>query len=137
MPEPSIIGKCKIEGRLGQGGMGAAYLARDSRIGRLVAVKVLRVDNEEMRNRFELEAQSAGRLKQPNIVTIHDYEEYDGTVRLNLVQNGVAVSGDYVDGQGSGGTGGTDIYTIVCSGDLRTITAASRTGTTRTLVRQQ
>jgi serine/threonine-protein kinase len=78
MPEPSIIGKYKIEGRLGQGGMGAVYLARDSRIGRLVAVKVLRIDNEEMRNRFELEAQSAGRLKHPNIVTIHDYEEYDG-----------------------------------------------------------
>ncbi|MDO8677930.1 MAG: serine/threonine-protein kinase [Acidobacteriota bacterium] len=78
MPEPSIIGKYKIEGRLGQGGMGAVYLARDTRIGRLVALKVLRVDNEEMRNRFELEAQSAGRLKHPNIVTIHDYEEYDG-----------------------------------------------------------
>jgi len=78
MAEPTIIGKYKVEGRLGQGGMGAVYLARDARIGRLVALKVLRLDNEEMRNRFELEAQSAGRLKHPNIVTIHDYEEYDG-----------------------------------------------------------
>src|SRR3989338_5310838 len=78
MPEPSIIGKYRVEGRLGQGGMGAVYLARDSRIGRLVALKVLRVDNVEMRNRFELEAQSAGRLKHTNIVTIYDYEEYDG-----------------------------------------------------------
>ena len=78
MAEPTTIGKYKVEGRLGQGGMGAVYLARDARIGRLVALKVLRLDNEEMRNRFELEAQSAGRLKHPNIVTIHDYEEYDG-----------------------------------------------------------
>jgi serine/threonine protein kinase len=78
MAEPTIIGKYKIEGRLGQGGMGAVYLARDARIGRLVALKVLRLDNEEMRKRFELEAQSAGRLKHPNIVTIYDYEEYDG-----------------------------------------------------------
>ncbi|OGA54743.1 MAG: hypothetical protein A3G25_12390 [Betaproteobacteria bacterium RIFCSPLOWO2_12_FULL_63_13] len=78
MLEPSIIGKYRVEGRLGQGGMGAVYLARDSRIGRLVALKVLRVDNVEMRNRFELEAQSAGRLKHTNIVTIYDYEEYDG-----------------------------------------------------------
>ncbi len=84
MPDPSVIGKYRIEGRLGQGGMGAVYLARDPRIGRLVALKVLRVDNEEMRNRFELEAQSAGRLKHPNIVTIYDYEEYDGNPCLAM-----------------------------------------------------
>ena len=78
MAEPTIIGKYRVEGRLGEGGMGAVYLARDARIGRLVALKVLRLDNEEMRKRFELEAQSAGRLKHPNIVTIYDYEEYDG-----------------------------------------------------------
>jgi serine/threonine-protein kinase len=84
MPEPSVIGKYRIEGRLGQGGMGAVYLARDPRIGRLVALKVLRLDNEEMRKRFELEAQSAGRLKHPNIVTIYDYEEYDGNPCLAM-----------------------------------------------------
>ena len=76
--QPSEIGKYRIERRLGQGGMGTVYLARDSRIGRHVALKLLRVDDDETRMRFEAEAQSAGRLKHPNIVTIYDYGDVEG-----------------------------------------------------------
>src|SRR5688572_9064187 len=78
MSDPALIGKYRVERRLGQGGMGTVYLAHDTRIGRHVAVKLLRVDDEETRHRFEVEAQSAGRLKHPNIVTIYDYADYEG-----------------------------------------------------------
>lgn len=76
------------------------------------------------------------------------------TVRLNLVQNGTAVAGDYVDGQGRSATvstqlraprtmemtlayrgGGSDIYTVVFAADLKALTAPSRAGTTLTLAR--
>lgn len=69
------VGKYRLDKRLGQGGMGTVYLAHNSRIGRQVAIKFLRVDNDETRRRFETEAQAAGRLKHPNIVTVFDYAE--------------------------------------------------------------
>ncbi len=52
--------------------MGVVYLALDPDIDRLVALKLLRVDSEEMRDRFLREARSAGRLQHPNIVTVYD-----------------------------------------------------------------
>src|SRR5262245_7980008 len=58
--------------------MGLVYRARDPRIGRVVAIKLLRVDGEDLRERFEREARSAGNLNHPNIVTIYDYGEHDG-----------------------------------------------------------
>ena len=64
--------------RLGHGGMGVVYRARDPRIGRTVAIKVMRVADETLRERFLQEAQSVGSLKHRNIVTIFDYGEHDG-----------------------------------------------------------
>ncbi len=61
--------------RLGAGGMGEIYMARDSRLNRIVAVKVLapgRTRDPERRRRFIQEAQSASGLNHPNIITIHD-----------------------------------------------------------------
>ena len=58
--------------------MGSLYLALDPAIDRLVALKVLRVDSEEMRTRFLREARSAGRLQHAHIVTVHDVGEHDG-----------------------------------------------------------
>lgn len=75
---PSVIGRYQVRERLGQGGMGALYLALDPAIDRLVALKLLRVDSEEMRARFLREARSAGRLQHPHIVTIYDVGEHDG-----------------------------------------------------------
>ena len=58
--------------------MGALYLALDPAIDRLVALKLLRIDSEEMRARFLREARSAGRLQHPHIVTIYDVGEHEG-----------------------------------------------------------
>lgn len=76
------LGRYEILQELGRGAMGVVYLARDPIIGRQVALKVLRVpamagedEQEQFRRRFIREAQSAGILAHPNIVTIHDVAE--------------------------------------------------------------
>ncbi len=81
MPPLSLskLGRYEIVDELGKGAMGVVYLAKDPLIGRLVALKTFRVgfsaEDEELqqfRSRFVREAQSAGILSHPNIVTIHD-----------------------------------------------------------------
>src|SRR5688572_19636662 len=79
---PSKLGRYDVVDELGKGAMGVVYLARDPLIGRLVALKTFRtafgVDGEELeqfRRRFLREAQSAGILSHPNIVTVHDVVE--------------------------------------------------------------
>jgi len=77
-PLPSHIGRYEIRERIGQGGMGVLYLAFDPAIDRLVAVKLLRVYDDELQQRFYREARSIGKLQHPNIVTIYDIGEHDG-----------------------------------------------------------
>jgi len=76
---PQKLGRYEVLEEIGKGAMGVVYLARDPLIGRLVALKTFRVgfaarDEElaQFRSRFVREAQSAGILSHPNIVTIHD-----------------------------------------------------------------
>jgi Tol biopolymer transport system component len=69
------LGPYEITGQIGAGGMGEVYRARDSRLGRDVAVKVLPAElssDPDRRSRFEQEARSASALSHPNIVTVHD-----------------------------------------------------------------
>ena len=80
-PEPSelddsIGGRYRVTDMIGHGGMGAVYKARDTRLDRTVAIKVLPrelADNPAILSRFEREAKSLAALDHPNIVKIHDY----------------------------------------------------------------
>ena len=76
---PDAIGDYKILEEIGHGGMGTLYRARDPKIGRDVAIKLLRegLDDKDMRERFAREARSAGRLKHGNIVTIFELGEHN------------------------------------------------------------
>jgi eukaryotic-like serine/threonine-protein kinase len=75
------LGPYEIQSPLGAGGMGEVYRARDARLGREVAIKVLpesfAKDNDRLR-RFQQEAQAVAALNHPNIVSIHDFGEYEG-----------------------------------------------------------
>jgi hypothetical protein len=80
-PAPSgFIGRYQLLEKIGEGGMGSLFLARDPAIDRLVAIKLLRrgLDTEALRERFAREARAAGRLRHPNIVTIFDVGEHEG-----------------------------------------------------------
>ncbi|GAB5537214.1 MAG: hypothetical protein Rubg2KO_34630 [Rubricoccaceae bacterium] len=75
------VGKYEVIKTLGRGGMGVVYLARDPVIGREVAVKMIvdqAVADLTVRRRFMAEAQRAGALNHPNIVTIYDVGEDEG-----------------------------------------------------------
>jgi predicted Ser/Thr protein kinase len=69
----------EIRHELGRGGMGVVYLARDTRLVRDVAIKVLRTTSDEEAQHLEREAQAAATLNHPGIVTIYDFEQgFDG-----------------------------------------------------------
>jgi len=87
-----------ILGKLGSGGMGEVYLARDTRLDREVALKVLpeAMAADPLRlQRFEREAKAVATLNHPNIVTIHSVEEADGVRFLTMER----VVGQSLDGR--------------------------------------
>ena len=72
----------EIVAKLGEGGMGVVYKARDLRLDRFVCIKVLRHEqliDESRKQRFIQEAKSASSLNHPNIITIHEIDQADGT----------------------------------------------------------
>src|SRR5438874_4108226 len=78
----SRLGPYEITARIGAGGMGEVFRARDTRIGRAVAVKVLPAvlaSNADRLQRFEIESRAAGTLNHPNLVTIYDVGTHEGT----------------------------------------------------------
>lgn len=96
MSEPSQLGKYKISSIIGRGAMGIIYKAHDSLIDRTVALKTIKQDcldsedAEQILLRFKTEAQAAGRLSHPNIVTVYEYGEDNGTAFIAM---------EYVEGR--------------------------------------
>src|SRR5690349_10880543 len=81
------LGNYEILASLGAGGMGEVYRARDTRLGRDVAIKVLPSDvasSPERLARFEREARTVAALNHPNIVVLHSIEEAGGTRFLTM-----------------------------------------------------
>ena len=75
------IAHFEILDKLGEGGMGVVYKARDSHLDRFVAIKVLppeRVADPERKRRFVQEAKAASALNHPNIITIYDIDQAEG-----------------------------------------------------------
>jgi len=77
----AFVGRYEVIGAIGAGGMGAVYRARDTRLNRVVAIKVLLrglSDDPRRRERFEREAQAISRLSHPHICTLHDVGRHEG-----------------------------------------------------------
>src|SRR5215471_16678452 len=89
----SKLGPYEIVSQLGAGGQGEVYRARDTRLNRTVAIKVLPAHfagNAEMKARFDREAQTIAGLNHPHICVLHDIGQQDGTAYLVM---------EYLEGQ--------------------------------------
>src|SRR4051794_15524255 len=79
MSASSQVGKYRLVDQIGRGAMGEVFRAHDSVLDRYVALKIIEAGgDEEKRQRFRREAQSAARLTHPNIVVVHDFGEDSG-----------------------------------------------------------
>ena len=81
LPAGTMLGPYVIDAVIGAGGMGEVYRARDARLGRAVAIKVLPAAiaaDAERRQRFEREAQIVATISHPNVLTLFDYGVADG-----------------------------------------------------------
>ena len=95
--EKPMLGRYQVEKELGKGAMGVVYLGKDPKIGRLVAIKTMALSQEfeadelqDVKERFFREAETAGRLSHPNIVSIFDAgEEHDlAYIAMEFVKGG-------------------------------------------------
>ncbi len=87
------MGPYTLEAELGQGGMGQVFRARDRRLGRVVAIKVIRPEfasDEEFQRRFHREARTISTLNHPHVCALFDIAEYDGRACLVM---------EYVEGE--------------------------------------
>jgi len=91
VPETERLGRYQLEREIGRGAMGVVYLGKDTAINRMVAIKAIPLASEfsdaelvEARSRFFREAETAGRLNHPNIVTIYDVGEERGLAYIAM-----------------------------------------------------
>ncbi len=81
------VGPYEVLAPLGAGGMGEVYRARDAKLGRDIAIKLLPsavASDPDRRQRFEQEARAASALNHPNILTVHDIGEADGSLYIAM-----------------------------------------------------
>src|SRR3974377_1240409 len=93
LPSGTQLGPYRITGALGAGGMGAVYRAGDTRLGRTVAVKLLRAEaggSATLRQRFEREARVIAALNHPHICAVYDVGSEGGADYLVM---------EYVEGE--------------------------------------
>ncbi|MCH9656172.1 MAG: protein kinase [Planctomycetes bacterium] len=99
VPKLESLGKYQIEKEIGAGGMGAVFLARDTTLNRLAALKILprdKAENPVLVKRFKAEGQAAAHLRHENIVSVYDAGEEDGYLYIAL---------EYVEG--------TDLHNLI------------------------
>src|SRR4029453_16386655 len=91
-PPPDRFDKYEVIRRLGRGGMGTVYLARDPALDRFVAIKVLRdaLLDDELLERFMREARAAANLRHENLITIYEVGQQDNQPFMAM---------EYVDGE--------------------------------------
>jgi serine/threonine protein kinase len=81
IPAGTCLGRYEIRSKIGEGGMGEVYRARDEKLNREVAIKVLPAsfsqDADRLR-RFEQEAKAAGTLNHPNVLAVYDVGTHEG-----------------------------------------------------------
>jgi serine/threonine protein kinase len=102
--ERALAANYELDNELGRGGMGIVYRARDRRLKRLVAIKLLPPElafRSEIKTRFLREAETAAQLSHPNIVPIYSVDERDGLVYfvMALVEGPTLARRMYEDGQ--------------------------------------
>ncbi|MEZ4451846.1 MAG: serine/threonine-protein kinase [Nannocystaceae bacterium] len=78
------VGRYTLLDRIGQGGMGVVYSARDPKLDRRVAIKLLQRDDTARRRRMEREAQAMAKLSHPNVVTLYEVGEHEGQLFLAM-----------------------------------------------------
>src|SRR5262245_30172286 len=85
-PRPGdLVGRYRVVGELGRGGMGVVHEAEDPLLQRRVALKLLSptlANSAEAAQRFVREARAAARLNHPNVVAVHEVGDHDGTPYL-------------------------------------------------------
>jgi serine/threonine protein kinase len=85
MPHPGVrINQYEMIKMIGEGGMGTVFLARDLRLGRRVAIKFLQSNQEELTQRFLVEARTTARCQHDNIVVIYEVGEHNGAPYIVL-----------------------------------------------------
>jgi serine/threonine-protein kinase len=105
-PAAERFGKYEVVSKIGQGAMGDVFRARDTVLGRDVALKTISAEkaDEALEKRFRREAESAARLAHPNIITIYDFDQERGRMYMAM---------ELLEGR--------DLKAVLSGGSLRTL----------------
>ena len=126
-PAGKSMGNYAIESEIGRGGMGVVYLARDNRLNRMVALKIISLNrslNADDIRRFQNEAESTSQLDHPSIVPVYEYGEHDGQLYYAMKWIAGTSLNDWRDCQESNGNVSFDKTQIRIAEIVRSIADA-------------